>query len=282
MSSGENKKRNVNYAVVRGFGDEWGRYDQSDMSHEDYNVIFNDYFDIFPWSVLPENSVGFDLGCGSGRWAKGVCEKVGTLHCIDPSSSALNVAKNNLSSENNCVFHEASVDEIPLEDNSVDFGYSLGVLHHVPDTQLGINSCVEKLKPGAPFLVYLYYSFDNRPAWYRAIWKTSEILRAGVSKSPFFVRRILSELLAFVLYFPFARFALLVEKLGGNPANIPLNYYRNLDYYVMRTDARDRFGTTFEQRFSKRQIHAMMENAGLENIVFGDKPPFWHAVGYKK
>ena len=71
------------------------------------------------------------------------------------------------SSYSNCEFHCASVDAIPLPDDSADFGYSLGVLHHVPDTQKGILECVRKLKPGAPFLLYLYYAFDNRPWWFR-------------------------------------------------------------------------------------------------------------------
>ena len=46
---------------------------------------------------------------------------------------------------------------MPIKDNSMDFGFSLGVLHHLPDPFEGIKSCVTKLKPGAPFLVYLYY-----------------------------------------------------------------------------------------------------------------------------
>src|SRR5690606_41790929 len=66
------------------------------------------YFSIFPWSQLPSNAVGFDLGCGSGRWAKLVAPKVGTLHLIDPSS-ALTVAKRNLLQMNNCVFHQSGV-----------------------------------------------------------------------------------------------------------------------------------------------------------------------------
>ena len=67
------------------------------------------------------------------------------------------------------------MDAIPLPDGSADFGYSLGVLHHVPDTQKGIIECVRKLKPGAPFLLYLYYAFDNRPWWFRTIWKISDL-----------------------------------------------------------------------------------------------------------
>jgi 2-polyprenyl-3-methyl-5-hydroxy-6-metoxy-1,4-benzoquinol methylase len=59
----------------------------------------------------------------------------------------------------------------------MDFGYSLGVLHHVPDTNQGIRDCVSMLKPGAPFLLYLYYALDNRSLAYRFLWKTSDILR---------------------------------------------------------------------------------------------------------
>ena len=71
----------------------------------------------------------------------------------------------------NVEFHHASADAIPLPDGSQDFGYSLGVLHHIPDTARAMADAVRKLKPGAPFLVYLYYDFENRPAWFRGLWK---------------------------------------------------------------------------------------------------------------
>jgi hypothetical protein len=49
----------------------------------------------------------------------------------------------------------------------------------------------------------------------------------------------------------------------------------------MRTDALDRFGTRLEQRFTKQQIARMMESAGLENIQFSEKVPYWCALGIK-
>ena len=153
---------NLDGKTVEGFGDEWERFDQSGLPAAEHVRLFDSYFSVFPWDTLPENSEGFDLGCGSGRWAKLAAPRVGKLHCIDPSS-ALEVARRNLAKNPNCEFHIASVDVIPVDDASMDFGYSLGVLHHVPDTQAAISACVEKLKVGAPFLVYLYYAFDNRP-----------------------------------------------------------------------------------------------------------------------
>ena len=63
----------------------------------------------------------------------------------------------------NINFYKKTLDNTGLKPNSQDFGYSLGVLHHVPNTKLAIKSCVKLLKPGAPLLLYIYYAFDNRP-----------------------------------------------------------------------------------------------------------------------
>ena len=275
-------QENIDVTVVEGFGDEWSRFDQSELSEIDLLEMFNSYFHIFPWNKLSNDAVGFDLGCGSGRWAKLVAPKVGFLHCIDPSSAALEVAKRNLAGQKNCQFNLASVDEIPLEEQSVDFGYSLGVLHHIPDTEMGIKTCVSKLKEGAPFLLYLYYSFDNRPWWFRTIWKTSEIGRLLISRSPYPIRYVLSQIIALLVYLPVARLTLLAEKIGVNVDSLPLSFYRNRSFYVMRNDALDRFGTKLEKRFSRSEMSQMMERAGLENIVFSEQAPYWCAVGYKK
>jgi SAM-dependent methyltransferase len=85
------------------------------------------------------------------------------LHCVDASEKALAVARRNLGNYVNCHFHQAAVDAIPLPPDSLDFCYSVGVLHHVPDTQAAIAACAALLKPGAPLLLYLLYSLDNRP-----------------------------------------------------------------------------------------------------------------------
>tara|TARA_E500000178_G_C16910191_1_gene702231 strand:+ start:206 stop:364 length:159 start_codon:yes stop_codon:yes gene_type:complete len=52
---------------------------------------------------LPKNAVGFDMGCGSGRWAQFVAPKVKTLNCVEPSD-AIDVAKKNLTVHTNVKF----------------------------------------------------------------------------------------------------------------------------------------------------------------------------------
>lgn len=271
---------NIDTKVVEGFGDEWSRFDQSALTSEELHRLFDNYFKIFPWKRLPKGAVGFDLGCGSGRWARLVAPQVGKLHLIDPSPDALAVAQRNLAGFENVEFHNAAADDMPLPDDSFDFGYSLGVLHHIPDTEAAMRSCVRKLKRGAPFLVYLYYSLDNRPSWFRAIWRASELIRGFVSRQPNSLRYFFSTVLAVLLYWPLARAAWLAERLGLRVDHFPLAGYRNNSFYVMRNDSLDRFGTRLEQRFSKAEIEAMMQRCGLSDITFSDAS-FWTAVGFR-
>jgi ubiquinone/menaquinone biosynthesis C-methylase UbiE len=274
--------KNIDIKTVKSFGDEWEKFNQDKLMGKEFKYLFDLYFKIFPWNILPKNAKGFDMGCGSGRWAKLVAPKIGHLTCIDPSVKAINVAKNRLAKFSNIDFLNAGVSDKPLPINSQDFGYSLGVLHHIPDTESALQNCVDMLKPGAPFLVYLYYNFENRPKWYFLIWKLSNILRFFISNTPNWIKSIMTNFLAGLIYYPFARIALIGEKMGKNVDNWPLSSYRRTSFYTMRTDARDRFGTPLEKRFSRSQILNMMKAAGLEDIRFSNSFPFWCAVGKKK
>ena len=47
-------EKNLHTTTVAGFGDEWERFDQSELPTEERRRIFNTYFSIFPWQKLPE------------------------------------------------------------------------------------------------------------------------------------------------------------------------------------------------------------------------------------
>ena len=115
-----------------------------------------------------------------------------------------------------------------------------------------------------------------------AVAPTSDLGRRVISEMPHGLRFATSQVLAASVYWPLARSARALELLGVPVKNLPLSAYRERSFYVMRTDALDRFGTRLEQRFTRARIDAMMTDAGLERITFSDKLPFWCAVGYKR
>jgi SAM-dependent methyltransferase len=283
MDMHHDSSANLDAATVRGFGREWRTFTQEPgaLSAADREAMFDSYFELFPWHLVGRHSIGADIGCGSGRWAGLVAPRVQRLHACDPSAEALAVARRNLADRHNVDFHLAAIDRLPIADAALDFAYCLGVLHHVPDTERALAGIARKLKPGAPLLVYIYYALDNRPRWYRVLWQASNGLRVAMVRLPHRLQLWLTTLIALSVYWPLARTAAVLERLGLLPSGWPLAWYRHRSLYVMRTDAFDRFCTRLEQRFTRAQIDEMLQRAGFESIVFSTREPFWCAVAVR-
>lgn len=272
---------NIHPQTVSSFGDEWETF--HDFNAKEIESIGDQYFDIVTPSMLNENSHVIDIGCGSGRFIKYLKGRYHKITGIDPSDAIL-VADQLLGTDPDIELVKTSTDYLPFPDDHFDFGYSLGVLHHIPDTQKALVDCVKKIKPGGYFLIYLYYSLDNRGFLYKSLFFLSNLVRRIISKMPGGLKKFCCDLTAVFFYMPFVLFSRLLKLLGVSKkirSHIPLHSYENTSFYIIRNDALDRFGTPLELRFSRKQIHSMMQASGLHNIVFSDQPPYWHAVGQK-
>ncbi len=273
--------KNIDPKTVSSFGDEWKAFHGFD--EKDLRITGDMYFDIVTDKMLNEQCTVIDIGCGSGRFIKYLEGRYKKIIGLDPSQAIF--AADSLVGKNDKVeMLMASTDNIPFPDNSFDFGYSLGVLHHIPDTKKALNDCVKKIRSGGFFLIYLYYKLENRPFYFKIFYWLSNIIRLGVSKLPAPLKRGVCNFLAVLFYMPFVllcrflRFTGVPEKIRKQ---VPLQAYERQSFYIIRNDSLDRFGTPLEQRFSRKQIQAMMEESGLTDIVFSEKIPYWHAVGRK-
>jgi SAM-dependent methyltransferase len=277
----KNSDLNVDAATVNSFGEEWKSFHSFDDA--EIEKIGDEYFNIVGDEQVNQNSIVLDVGCGSGRWSAYISKKAKFVEAIDPSAaifSAVDLVKG----KKNIRITQAGVDFIPFADDSFDFVFSLGVLHHVPDTEAAMQACIKKLKPGGHFLVYLYYNFDNRGLLFKILFQVVDFLRKGISKLPGKAKRCACDVIALLVYFPIAKTCWLVRKVFRNSwyKKIPLSYYHDKSFYIMRNDALDRFGTPLEKRFSKKQVETMMINSGLTKIVFSSDEPYWHALGQKR
>jgi len=272
---------NIDKETVESFGDEWLKFDA--FSEADIQGAGDQYFDIVRTEMLNKKSTVLDLGCGSGRWTKYIAAKAGFIEAVDPSNAVFQAAHvwNELE---NVRFTQASVDTLPFPDESFDFVMSLGVLHHIPDTAEAVKSGLKKLKHKGHALIYLYYALDNRGFLFKTIFKISNLLRSIISKMPKGLKHFWCDLLAITIYLPFVFLSKLIKLLipGNAYLKVPLAYYRNKSWNIIRNDALDRFGTPLEQRFKKHEIEEMLIAANMENIIFSEGEPYWHVVAQKK
>lgn len=275
-------KDNIDIETVESFGEEWSAFHTFNEC-EIFNAGDN-YFDIVPAGVLNKSAQVLDVGCGTGRWSYYIADKVNFVECIDPSK-AVGAAARLLKNKTNIRISQASVDNIPFADNTFDFVFSLGVLHHVPDTKEAVKKCVEKVKHNGYILLYLYYSLENRGVAFRTLFHLSNSIRWGISKLPCKLKIAVCNMLAILFYLPFVALTKLLLLAGVSEkkvSKVPLSWYADKSFHIIRNDSLDRFGTPLEQRFSKQQIVDMLEYADCTNIVFADNAPFWRVIAQKK
>ena len=272
---------NFDEETIKSFGREWQRFDQENIPAKEISKIYNDYFSIVPSDYFNERLVCADFGSGTGRWAKVLCDLVGHIHLIEPSE-AINVSKSKLKSKKNVHFHQKRIDEVKSFSNQFDFVYSLGVVHHIPDTKIAISNIIDTLKNGGRCLFYIYYKLDNRPFWYRFLWKLTNIARYIISQCPSLIKNVTCDFIAVTIYYPLAVLSRALDSLGINTSKIPLSYYKDKSWGTLRTDARDRFGTPLEKRFTKSEIAKILTDNGISNLTFSNSAPYWVVTGIKK
>lgn len=267
--------------VSSSFSQEWKKftYDEHSLSEEELEGLFKMYFEwLFKNGEIKPDALVADYGCGSGRWTKKLASYVKKIDAFDLGTTTLAVARKNCENLDNVEFFQQDLQTLDANEK-YDFVYSLGVLHHIENTELALRNIVKSLKPNGRAFFYFYYALEGKSAVYKALWRVSNYLRMIIARLPRGPRMFVCEVIALLIYYPLARTAKIFSALGFHVGNWPLYFYRNLPLYVMRTDALDRFGTILEKRFTRGEIERMLRASGLGAVRFSSEEPYWKVVG---
>jgi len=284
----KNRKKplNIDDEVVDHFGKEWTKYNYlNGVASEALDRQFMAYtspIDLEEFDKL--SSVAADFGAGSGRWAERLAPFFLKVYALDPSLAAVQVMREKFFMNSKVQVLNEDIEKNSISENSLDLAISLGVLHHIPDTNQAILDVSRKIKSGGVFLCYLYYRVEDKPLQYRAIFSIVNILRYLISRMPHTMRMFISKLIAFFLYLPLAKYSRFKLSRGKDITNIPLHHYANMPFVMLENDALDRFGTRLEQRFNKGEIADMLITADfdIDTLTFSESEPFWTFVVRKK
>lgn len=252
--------------IIEDFGKEWTSF--HDFDENELQKIGDEYFDIFDKENW-KDKVAIDFGGGTGRWTKYIAPYFKKVYLIEPSDAIYHATKV-LHQEENIVFIKSTIEECPLPSNSFEFAMSLGVLHHIENTEYALQKIKEKIKPNGTFYFYLYHNLESYGILKKIIFSFVDFLRKVISKLPFKIKKCICNVIGLIIYFPLARISK-ITKL-----NLPLSYYSNKSLYIMQNDALDRFGTKLEKRYSKKTLYTLLEETKFADIEFSIGTPFYH------
>ena len=263
--------------VVRGFDDEWSRFDR--VGTPELAAVFAQYFDLVPAERFSADQTVLDAGCGAGRWAREVAVRGPRVIAADLGLS-VELAQRNTGRSDRVGCVQLDLRELPLGEASVDWAYSLGVLHHLEEPARALGRIVGVVRPGGLVLTYLYYALDGRGPLFRAVFRGVNGVRRLTSALPRPAVVAFARAIAALVYWPLARLSALLASVGARALAdaLPLSFYRGRPFSLMANDSLDRFGTRIELRFTRADMERLLRGAGLDEVVFSDAPPYWHAV----
>jgi len=114
---------------------------------------------LLPWinSMQKDKSV-LELGCGIGMDTFSMAKNDLQVTALDLTEIGISTAKNRFQKSNyKGTFLVGDAGFLPIKDNSYDYVYSFGVLHHAANTEKTIDEVYRVLRPSGEAKIMLYH-----------------------------------------------------------------------------------------------------------------------------
>ncbi len=111
-----------------------------------------------------------DVGCGSGRFMEIVADNGAEIIGLDLSRS-VDAAFKNLGTRANVHLIQADIFKLPFIDETFDFVYSFGVLHHTPDCRKAFKQLPRFLKKGGKISIFVYSAYNKGVVYSSNLWR---------------------------------------------------------------------------------------------------------------
>lgn len=265
-----NDMRNDADRTISDFGEQWGRYTSNDGYYASLELFTDICGPLLPLEKISGARVA-DIGSGTGRIVCMLLE-AGTSRVIavEPSD-AFDVLKENTAEYADRIEYIKDKGEALPRDRNLDYVFSIGVLHHIPDPGVVVKAALEALRPGGRMLVWLYGQEGNE-----AYLRFAKPLRAITTHLPAPMLAGVSHLLNAVLgvYIVLCRF-------------LPLPMHSYINNVLAKFSWRKRFLVIYDQLnpkvakyYTKAEAAELLEKGGFHDVRLHHRHGYsWTVIG---
>ncbi len=230
-----------------------------------------------------DNKTVLDAGCGGGRftYVTGRETNAKEIFGVDLSNAVLSAFKNTKDNEKITII-QADITKLPFKKKSIDFIYSVGVLHHLPDPKHGFSSLVKFLSEEGKILSWVYGKEGNS----LYITFADPIRKLITSKLPFWLNLFLSFVISFIvwiiiwaIYFPLN--IMLTRKIANKilPFNEYFGFFMERGFGDFWRTVIDKMIPTISYYISEKEFKDWFTSNNLNHKILFRNGHSWLGIG---
>ena len=234
--------------------------------------MLNDIVNPFDLSLI-KNKIICEIGVGSGRILKNLIKlSPKKIYAIEPSESIEVAKKNNEYSEVEILFKKIPGQMINFN-NEIDYIFSIGVIHHIPEAEIVCKKVYESLKPKGKFVIWLYGKEGNE--LYLFIFNNlRKITRYMPDKFLNLFSIFLNLFLSIYIFF--------CKYLNLPLKNYMINVLKKCSFEKRKYIIFDQLNPSYSKYYTKRDVETLLTKSGFKKFeIFNRHQYSWTAIAEK-
>jgi SAM-dependent methyltransferase len=257
--------------TIKDFGEQWLRYSDNEGYYGSLE-LFSDILSPFLKPDEIKDCQVAEIGSGVGRIVNMLLQAGAKYIIAVEPSEAFETLNCNISVPEKVTCLKITGDQLPPYGN-LDYIFSIGVLHHIPDPAPVVEAAFKALRPGGHFFVWLYGKEGN--GLYLALIKP---LRALTKRLPHFMLASFVE----IMYWPLV---LYIKFCHGLP--LPLRVYVLSVFEKMSPEKRrliiyDQLNPSYAKYYTQFEAKKLLSDGKFVNIRIHHRHGYsWTVIGTK-